>query len=179
MVRQCGGARVQVRGAKVRHGSNVRRQIRTGDDDLNIFHSNVECYGTAAGQALCSPRRVAGVRHFRELECWQLSRQLKVEIYAIAEEPAVKKDFRFYADMRAAAASAPKNIAEGFARRTHPEFARFLDIARGSIAECQNHLLDAVDRRYISEERCEELTTLANRAAGAVAGLQRYLRGRR
>ena len=121
---------------------------------------------------------MAGVRHFRELTCWQLARELKVAIYAICENPAVKADFRFYADVRAAAASAPSNIAEGFSRRTHAEFARFLDIARGSIAECQNHLVDAVDRHYVSPERCEELTVLANRAAGAIAGLQRYLRKR-
>jgi four helix bundle protein len=101
---------------------------------------------------------------------------LKVAIYAFCEAPNVKNDFRFYSDVRAAAASAPRNIAEGFGRRTHVEFARFLDIARGSLAESQNHLLDAVDRGYISPARCEELTALANRAAGAVAALQRYLR---
>src|SRR6186997_3268302 len=120
---------------------------------------------------------MAGARHFTELDCWRLSRELKIALYEMAERPAVKKDIRFYDQVRDAAASAPRNIAEGFGRRTHPDFARYLDIARGSLAECQNHILDAADRGYLAEPERAALTTLANRASGAVAGLLRHLRG--
>ena len=120
---------------------------------------------------------MAGARHFRELTCWQLSHELKLGIYRFAEESQVKRDGRFYEQIRDSAASAPRNIAEGFARRSHADFARFLDIARGSLAESQNHLQDAMDRGYLEQEEFKRLNSLSERACAAVARLQRYLRG--
>ena len=120
---------------------------------------------------------MGGARHFRELACWQLSNELKLGMYRLAEQAQVRSDLKFYEQIRDAAASAPRNIAEGFARRTHADFARFLDIARGSLAECQNHLQDAVDRRYLDQEEFKRLNSLSERASAAVARLQRYLRG--
>jgi four helix bundle protein len=67
-------------------------------------------------------------------------------------------------------------MAEGFGRRTHREFALFLDIARGSLMECQNHLQDAFDRKYLGTAEFNTLDALARRTCGAVARLQRYLR---
>ena len=89
----------------------------------------------------------------------------------------MKRDLKFYAQLRDSAASAPRNIAEGFGRRSHPDFARFLDVARGSLGECQNHLLDAMDRGYLTEVDFASMNTLSERTCGAIAALQRYLRG--
>ena len=133
--------------------------------------------GYPHGATYAAHQSMAGARHFRELSCWQLACELKLGIYRFAEQPAIKRDSRFYDQLRDAAASAPRNIAEGFARRTHIEFARFLDIARASLAEVQNHLQDAVDRRYLDDEEFGRLDSLAARASAAVARLQRYLRG--
>jgi four helix bundle protein len=93
---------------------------------------------------------MAGAKHFRELVCWQLAQELKLAIYRLADSPKIKRDLRFCDQIREAARSGPRNIAEGFGRRTHREFAMFLDIARGSLMECQNHRQDAVDRGYLS-----------------------------
>ena len=120
---------------------------------------------------------MAGARHFTELECWQLATDLKREVYGFTERPAVQRDTKYCEQIRDAAAGAPRTIAEGFGRRTHPDFARFLDMARASLTECQNHLLDGVDRRHLSPEESDRLVVLAKRASGAVAALQRYLRG--
>lgn len=121
---------------------------------------------------------MAGARHFRELVCWQLARELKIALYRFVETPQVRRDFKFYNQVRDAAASAPRNIAEGFGRRTHADFAHFLDVARASLGECQSHLQDAVDRGYLTADDFKTMNTLAERACGAVAGLQRYLRKR-
>ena len=119
---------------------------------------------------------MAGARHFRDLDCWKLANELKLEIYRFVEATNAKKDLRFRDQVRDAAASAPRNIAERFGRRTHREFAHYLDIARGSLMECQNHLQDAVDRGYLAEDDFKKMNSLAQRACGATAALQRYLR---
>ncbi len=51
------------------------------------------------------------------------------------------------------------------------------DVARGSLAESQNHLQDAVDRGYLDPMEFARLNSVSERAAAATARLQRYLRG--
>jgi four helix bundle protein len=119
---------------------------------------------------------MAPARRFSELVCWQLSDGLKLAVYEICRRPDVLRDLRFCSQFRDAAASAPRNIAEGFGRRTHKDFAHFLDVTRGSLHECEQHLKDAVDRGYLTSAESAALVSLARRAGGATAGLQRYLR---
>jgi four helix bundle protein len=117
-----------------------------------------------------------GVRRFEDFDCWKLSNELKLAIYELVERPQIKTDKDFCDQIRSAVASVPANIAEGFGRRSDAEFAHFLDFARGSLNECRNHLGDARDRKYIDERERSALESLACRAVGAVAGLQRHLR---
>jgi four helix bundle protein len=126
---------------------------------------------------VCIAINVAGARHFTELECWQLANELKQAIYRLSERRIVKRDTKYYEQIRDAGAGAPRTIAEGFARRTHADFARFLDMSRASLTECQNHLQDGVDRGYLKQDECDGMVVLAKRSCGAVAALQRYLRG--
>jgi len=89
---------------------------------------------------------MAGVGRFEDFDCWKLSNELKLAIYELVERSHVKPDRDFCDQIRTAVASPPANIAEGFGRRSDPEFARFLDFARGSLNGCRNHIGDARDR---------------------------------
>jgi four helix bundle protein len=131
----------------------------------------------ARGLTFATPWCMPTADDFRELDCWQLAKELKFKIYAITRREHIKRDFKFVDQIRDAASSATRNIAEGFGRRTDPDFAHFLDIARASLYECQDLLEDGVDRGYIDKPECAPLVVLAKRAGGAVAALQRYLRG--
>ena len=119
---------------------------------------------------------MSGAKDFKELACWQLANEFKLRIYRVVERPAVRRDFRFADQIREAAASAPRNIAEGFGRRTHAEFAHYLDIARGSLMESQNHLYDGVERGHFTAAERDEMILISKRAGRAIAALQRYLR---
>lgn len=46
-------------------------------------------------------------------------------------------------------------IAEGHGRRTFPDRIRFCTIARGSLSETLNHLIDAFDCKYINTEQVQ------------------------
>ena len=53
----------------------------------------------------------------------------------LCERPAIATDVKFHGQLSDAAASGPRNIAEGFGRYYHPEFARFARIAKSSEQE--------------------------------------------
>ena len=119
-----------------------------------------------------------GVSRYQDLACWQLSYELHRRVVAFCATEAVKREWKFCDQIRDASASAPRNIAEGFGRFRPSEFARFLEIARGSLVETHNHLRDAYDRKFLTDARFSELTSLAERSIGASTNLIRYLKSR-
>ena len=58
------------------------------------------------------------------------------------------------------------------------EFAHYLEIARGSLMETDNHLRDALDCRYVTKEEHTSLCRLVDRAIGATTKLIVYLKGK-
>ena len=91
-----------------------------------------------------------GVWKFEDLIAWQLAVQLEELVDRYREKPLIKRDHKFHDQIKDAAESAPRNIAEGFGRFHHPEFAQFARIARGSEEEVLNHLFAAQRKKYIS-----------------------------
>jgi len=119
---------------------------------------------------------MAGFKKFEEIIAWQLSHQLKVRVDEFLKRPDFKRRFKFADQLSDAVRSAPRNIAEGHMRGfKHKEFAQFLRIARGSLGEVLNHLLDAYEQRLITEDELMTSEWLAKRAIKASTGLIRYL----
>jgi four helix bundle protein len=59
--------------------------------------------------------------------------------------------------MRRAALSIPSNIAEGYGRKTTPDYLRSLYIAYGSTCELETQILLSGDLGYLNEESLSEL----------------------
>ncbi len=78
-------------------------------------------------------------RHKR-MDVWKLSMSLVKDIYMITESLPKSEQFGLFSQMRRSAVSIPSNIAEGAARQSDKEFARFLLIARGSLMELDTQL---------------------------------------
>src|SRR5579872_3735469 len=112
-----------------------------------------------------------GARHYRELVCWQLSNDVKRRVYAFIANPPASSDFDFCKQIRGSARGGPRTIAEGFGRFRPADFARYLEFARASLIETQNHLDDALDLKYLTEEQHGALWKLADRAIGATTKL--------
>jgi four helix bundle protein len=103
------------------------------------------------------PRVAKRAERFEDLEVWQDARKLVRLIYTVTKTRPLLQDRVLREQMQRAAISVMANIAEGFGRRTHKEFAHFLNNARGSVAELQSHLYIALDQNYITNEVFSEL----------------------
>ena len=120
---------------------------------------------------------MATIRRVEEIQAWQKARELVREIYRTCAQGPLAKDFGFRDQLRRAAVSSMSNIAEGFARKSDREFARFLDMARGSVVEVQSLLYVASDVHYIETHDFDRLSRLADETASLIGGLTTYLRG--
>lgn len=80
--------------------------------------------------------------------------------------------------MRRAAVSVPSNIAEGSARRTTRDFAAFLHIARGSLAELDTQLLLALKVGYLDEREHANLSQQIDEVGRIINALLTGLRRR-
>src|SRR4029077_17728705 len=118
-----------------------------------------------------------GVRRFEDLVAWQLAFSLQQEVFAFTAIGPVWHDVKYREQIRDSSASATRNTAEGFGRFRPKDFARFLEIAHGSLDETKSHLNDGLQRSYLSSVEHQRLVRLAVRALSANARLGQYLRG--
>jgi four helix bundle protein len=76
--------------------------------------------------------------------------------------------------IRDAADSACRNVAEGFGRYGHREFARFVSISISSLDEVKDCLRAGRQRLFFTDEICEQGLAEVRRARGTMIGLLRY-----
>ena len=120
-----------------------------------------------------------GASRFTDLRAWQLARQLKVEVdRTVLANPQAQADRKFFDQLSDAVRSAPRNLAEGFGRFGHNEFAHFTSIARSSLQEVQNHLLDASDRDFTTGAEHRKLWSLSEEALACTTALLKSLNRR-
>jgi len=83
------------------------------------------------------------VNSYKDLKVWQRGVELVKEIYEVAKQLPVNEKYILTPQLIRAAISIPANIAEGWARNHKVEFIRFLNIAFGSAAELDTHVIIA------------------------------------
>jgi four helix bundle protein len=116
-----------------------------------------------------------GVKRFTDLRAWQACDVFKKAVYRLCENKQIAEDLGRRKQIEESSSRTTAHIAEGFGRFNPADFARFCVIARSSLMESQSHLLDFVDKRYISEEARVEVNQLAETALEEVTGLMEYL----
>jgi four helix bundle protein len=121
---------------------------------------------------------MAKVSRFEDLKCWQASRELVRQIYAISETGKLLKDYDTKSQIRRAALSSMSNIAEGFGKFSSKEFIRYLDIAQSSALEVKSILYVLLDMNYLLEEKINELHLMVDNTRKLTLALIRYLRSR-
>jgi four helix bundle protein len=74
--------------------------------------------------------------------------------------------------MRRSAVSVAANIAEGSGRASRNDFARFIDIAYGSLMETISHATVAADQQFLSRPDLDSVYSDADEIARMLSGLR-------
>jgi four helix bundle protein len=97
------------------------------------------------------------VRNHLKLQVWHKARDLTLVIYELTRSFPREEKYTLVSQIRRSAVSVVSNIAEGSARRSDREFARFLDMALGSAAELDAQLDISAGLGFVDEERAQEV----------------------
>lgn len=113
------------------------------------------------------------LQDFEDMSVWQDAQTLAVDVY---NDFANCRDFSFCDQIKRAAVSVSNNIAEGAERVTPTEFARFLDIAKGSAGEVRSMYKLAARLEFIDQAVAELRSESCKSIAKQLGGFAQYLR---
>lgn len=89
---------------------------------------------------------------FEKLEVWKEAIQLAVKTYKITENLPSEEKFGLTSQMRRCSVSVSSNIAEGTARLTSKDKARFMTMSYGSALEFLNQAIISKELNFISDD---------------------------
>lgn len=113
------------------------------------------------------------LKSFRDLNVWQKSADLAVQIYAITEKFPKSELYGLTSQMRRAIISVSSNLAEGFKRSHQGEKYQFYNIAYGSVAELESQIEVAKKLGFLSVAHYQELINLSTEVSKMTEGLIR------
>lgn len=93
--------------------------------------------------------------NFEKLEVWKLAIKLSVNIYKLTEKFPPEEKFGMINQLRRASSSISANIAEGTARISDKDKARFIQIAFSSAIEVLNYLILSKELGFIHPDKLD------------------------
>jgi len=93
-----------------------------------------------------------GYESFEKLGAWKKARELKNEVFELVKKFPKEEKYRLVDQLIRSTRSVNGRISEGHGRRTFPDRLNFSIQARGSLSETLNHMIDAFDCKYITDE---------------------------
>lgn len=82
---------------------------------------------------------------------------MTLKVYEITATFPKEELYGLTSQIRRSCAAIPANIAEGCGKDGDAEFARYLQIARGSVSELEYHLLLAHELGFLTDKNYEDL----------------------
>ncbi len=114
---------------------------------------------------------------FENLICWQkayeLKKRLKNDLLPVLPP---SENFELKSQIRRAARSPTANIAEGWGRFHYLDSNKFYYNSIGSLAELLDHIIEARDENYLSEQLFQELRNQILEAIKVLNGFIFYLK---
>jgi four helix bundle protein len=107
------------------------------------------------------------------LDLFVVAKQFAIDLYKETSRFPAEEKFGLTSQIRRAAVSIPANVAEGAARRSKKEFARFLLAARGSATELRLLLDIACETGSLNSESFRRCEATLDRILAMTTGLIR------
>ena len=111
--------------------------------------------------------------NFEKLDTWQKAIAFAALVYDATKTFPNDERFGLTNQMRRAAVSVSSNIAEGTARNSKNDYARFLEIAAGSLFEVVSQSFVGKRQGFLSQADFERLYTAAEEQGRMLSGLRR------
>jgi len=113
--------------------------------------------------------------NFEKLDVWQEAIPFADLVYELTAGFPDEERFGLTNQMRRAAVSISSNIAEGSSRVSRTDFARFVEIATGSLFEVVSQTTIALRRKMIGQNKYNDIYAAAEKQSKMLSGLRRSL----
>jgi four helix bundle protein len=114
--------------------------------------------------------------NFEKLDVWQRAIDLAAFVYNLTGKFPAEEKFGIVSQMRRAAVSVSSNIAEGSSRSSRQDFARFVELAVGSLYELVSQGFIARKQGFLDGEAFQKLYADADELIRMLSGLRNHLR---
>jgi four helix bundle protein len=113
--------------------------------------------------------------NFEKLETWQEAIAFADLVYQLTRHFPDAERFGLTNQMRRAAVSVSSNLAEGCSRSSRPDYARFVEIATGSVFEVVSQATIGRHQGFLDPAEYEQLYQAAERQSRMLSGLRKSL----
>jgi four helix bundle protein len=113
--------------------------------------------------------------NFEKLDVWQKAIGFANLIYHKTRAFPPDERFGLTNQLRCAAVSISSNIAEGSSRSSKSDFARFLEIATGSVFEAVSQAFIAQRQSFLNEDEFRQIYTDGEELSRMLSGLRKSL----
>ncbi len=113
--------------------------------------------------------------NFEKLEVWQKAIDFADLVYVTTKAFPAEERFGLTNQMRRAAVSVSSNIAEGSSRMSKNDFARFIEIATGSVFEVVSQAFIGRRESFLDEPKFQALYAAAEEQSKMLSGLRKSL----
>lgn len=118
------------------------------------------------------------MQNYKELKVWSLAHQFTLKVYECTKTFPKEEIFGLVNQLRRSASSIGANIAEGCGRGTQNDFAKFLQIALGSVNESEYFVILSNDLKYINTLEFDHLYKQANEIKAMLISLIQKVKGK-
>jgi four helix bundle protein len=110
-----------------------------------------------------------------QMDVFLKARDFSVAVTAIVERPVFEKNHKLKVQIAEANESILSNMAEGFEQSTDAALARYLYIAKGSVAEVVTRLKSAHRHGWLTTAECTRCATAGDEIARMLGGWIKHL----